>query len=182
MKPLRLLASAALASLPMLLTAQYHEPLEVTRILWDTSTRTCVFDNGKTWTKKRTIVGHGDKLSVAVPDLIQLSDGTIIVGYNPRPSEYKEGNHFGIRCVRSTDAVRDIRADGSCTNEPIPDAQPYASYTWPTFTLNPAEPGSVEHPRADTGSALGSAAPVEWFIMLGQTVASPAYPASGLPS
>lgn len=217
MKSLRQFASAALASLPLLLAAQYHEPLDVTRIMWDTSTRTCVFDNGnygriiplqdgrlllaaetyvvyngisiaesadngKTWTNKRTIVGHGDKLPVAVSDLIQLPDGTIIVGYNPRPSEYKEGNHFGIRCVRSTDAVRDIRADGSCTNEPIPDAQPYASYTWPTFTLNPAEPGSVEHPRADTGSALGSAAPVEWFNMLGQTVASPAYPASGLPS
>lgn len=180
MKSLRQFASAALASLPLLLAAQYHEPLDVTRIMWDTSTRTCVFDNGnygriiplqdgrlllaaetyvvyngisiaesadngKTWTNKRTIVGHGDKLPVAVPDLIQLSDG-------------------------------------SCTNEPIPDAQPYASYTWPTFTLNPAEPGSVEHPRADTGSALGSAAPVEWFNMLGQTVASPAYPASGLPS
>ena len=139
MKSLRQFASAALASLPLLLAAQYHEPLDVTRIMWDTSTRTCVFDNGnygriiplqdgrlllaaetyvvyngisiaesadngKTWTNKRTIVGHGDKLPVAVPDLIQLSDGTIIVGYNPRPSEYKEGNHFGIRCVRSTDA------------------------------------------------------------------------------
>ena len=39
-----------------------------------------------------------------VPDLIQLSDGTIIVAYNPRPSApYTTGRKFGIRCKRSVD-------------------------------------------------------------------------------
>ena len=39
-----------------------------------------------------------------MPDLIQLSDGTILVGYNPRPgAPYSEDRRFGIRTMRSTD-------------------------------------------------------------------------------
>ena len=146
MKLYRLITQAAVAALPLLMSAEYREPIDVTRVMWDISSRTTLFDagnygriiplqdgrlmavaetygtyngitvayssdNGKTWSGKRTIVGHGE-IPVAVPDHIQLADGTIIVGYNPRPSSYKEGNHFGIRCVRSTD-------NGTTWSEPI---------------------------------------------------------------
>ena len=45
-----------------------------------------------------------DSVPYHVPDLIQLTDGTIVVGFNPRPTEpYSENRRFGIRAVRSTD-------------------------------------------------------------------------------
>lgn len=61
-------------------------------------------DGGNSWSAAEQIVWSADKVPVAVPDLIQLSDGTIVVGYNPRPSApYTEDRLFGIRVVRSTD-------------------------------------------------------------------------------
>jgi hypothetical protein len=61
-------------------------------------------DNGSTWSASELIVRAGDRVPLAVPDLIQLTDGTIIVGYNPRPSSpYSEDRRFGIRAMRSTD-------------------------------------------------------------------------------
>lgn len=59
---------------------------------------------GKTWTAPRVIAPNKDRLPNCVPDLIQLSDGTIIVAYNPRPLEpYTQDRRFGIRLRRSTD-------------------------------------------------------------------------------
>lgn len=59
---------------------------------------------GQTWTSPEVIIRSANKVPYAVPDLIQLTDGTIIVGFNPRPSEpYSEDRKFGIRAVRSTD-------------------------------------------------------------------------------
>ena len=61
-------------------------------------------DNGKNWTSPQLIAPNPDKVGNAVPDLVQLSDGTILVGYNPRPgSPYSEDRKFGIRAMRSTD-------------------------------------------------------------------------------
>lgn len=61
-------------------------------------------NNGQTWSSPELIIRNADKLPFSVPDVIQLSDGTIIVGYNPRPSRpYSEDRHFGIRVIRSTD-------------------------------------------------------------------------------
>lgn len=61
-------------------------------------------DNGETWTQPEMIAPNPDKVNNCVPDVVQLSDGTIVVGYNPRPREpYSEERRFGIRCVRSTD-------------------------------------------------------------------------------
>lgn len=62
-------------------------------------------DNGNTWSSPVKIAANpNNNVPNCVPDLIQLVDGTIIVGYNPRPREpYTEDRHFGIRCRRSTD-------------------------------------------------------------------------------
>lgn len=60
-------------------------------------------DGGATWTAAQLIAPNPSKVSECVPDLIQLSDGTIVVGYNPRPHEpYSQERRFGIRCRRST--------------------------------------------------------------------------------
>ena len=59
---------------------------------------------GKTWSDPKKIVPYDSSNLMAVPDIIQLSDGTIIVGYNPRPNApYSIDRKFGIRAVRSTD-------------------------------------------------------------------------------
>ena len=59
---------------------------------------------GRTWTSLIKITNNPNKISECTPDLIQLKDGTIIVAYNPRPSEpYTEDRKFGIRCKISTD-------------------------------------------------------------------------------
>lgn len=61
-------------------------------------------DKGSTWSSPTTIVNNTNNVPNCVPDLVQLSDGTIVVGYNPRPSTpYTEDRRFGIRCKRSTD-------------------------------------------------------------------------------
>lgn len=61
-------------------------------------------NKGQTWTTPTLIAPNSNDTPNCVPDLIQLSDGTIIVGYNPRPSvPYTEDRHFGIRLRRSTD-------------------------------------------------------------------------------
>ena len=61
-------------------------------------------DKGLTWSTATYIIRNNEKgiSDYHNPDLIQLSDGTIIVGYNPRP--YSSGTlPYSIRCVRSTD-------------------------------------------------------------------------------
>ncbi len=59
---------------------------------------------GGTWTSAKQIAFPYFNINMCVPDLVQLADGTIIVGYNPRPAEpYTEDRKFGIRCRRSTD-------------------------------------------------------------------------------
>lgn len=65
----------------------------------------CYSENeGLTWSAPEMIIRSAANIPFNVPDLIQLSDGTIIVGYNPRPSRpYTEDRKFGIRIMRSTD-------------------------------------------------------------------------------
>ena len=59
---------------------------------------------GHTWTSPEVIIHQTDSLPYHVPDLIQLADGTIVVGFNPRPAEpYSPNRRFGIRVMRSTD-------------------------------------------------------------------------------
>ena len=64
-------------------------------------------DKGASWTTPTVIAPNPSGVPNCVPDLIQLSDGTIIVAYNPRPtSPYSPERHFGIRLRRSTDGGR----------------------------------------------------------------------------
>lgn len=64
-------------------------------------------NKGTSWGTATRIVENPEGINEAVPDLIQLADGTIIVAYNPRPrSPYSEERKFGIRCKRSTDNGR----------------------------------------------------------------------------
>ena len=64
-------------------------------------------DKGNSWSGEKKIVENINNTPNCVPDLIQLKDGTIVVGYNPRPSTpYTEDRRFGIRCKRSTDNGR----------------------------------------------------------------------------
>ncbi len=64
-------------------------------------------DKGNTWGSATRIANNPASINESVPDLIQLSDGTIIVAYNPRPTApYSEDRKFGIRCKRSTDGGR----------------------------------------------------------------------------
>lgn len=64
-------------------------------------------NNGRTWTAPKLIAPNANNTPNCVPDLIQLADGTIIVAYNPRPSQpYSAERRFGIRLRRSTDNGR----------------------------------------------------------------------------
>ena len=61
-------------------------------------------NKGENWTTPKLIAPNSNNTPNCVPDLIQLADGTIVVGYNPRPSQpYTEDRRFGIRVRRSTD-------------------------------------------------------------------------------
>lgn len=61
-------------------------------------------DEGSTWTSPQLIQSNPSKVPLCVPDLIQLADGSILVGYNPRPSSpYTEDRKYGMRVLRSTD-------------------------------------------------------------------------------
>ena len=62
------------------------------------------YDKGATWSAPVKIAFQPDRVGLCVPDIAQLSDGTIIVGYNPRPSTpWSEERKFGIMAVRSID-------------------------------------------------------------------------------
>lgn len=70
-------------------------------------------NKGKNWSDPKRIVANPGQIFLAVPDVIQLKDGTIVVGYNPRPTEpYSEDRKFGIRVVKSID-------NGETWSEPI---------------------------------------------------------------
>ena len=109
-------------------------PYTGSRIFWDTATKKQIFSSGgyprmielqdgrlmavcenkgidiafssnkgNTWTAPTKIVMNGN-IPECAPDLIQLSDGTILVAYNPRPSApYSADRLFGIHLKRSTD-------------------------------------------------------------------------------
>ena len=62
---------------------------------------------GRTWQSLTLIAPNANNTPNCVPDLVQLTDGTILVAYNPRPSQpYTSDRRFGIRLRRSTDLGR----------------------------------------------------------------------------
>jgi hypothetical protein len=61
-------------------------------------------DLGDTWSPRVVVAQSPTGIANAVPDICQLKDGIILVGYNPRPNQpYSEERKFGIRARRSTD-------------------------------------------------------------------------------
>lgn len=61
-------------------------------------------DLGSTWSARVAVAQSPPGIANAVPDIYQLKNGVILVGYNPRPNEpYSEERKFGIRARRSTD-------------------------------------------------------------------------------
>lgn len=95
-------------------------------------------NKGSTWTTPRRIVAPPAKVFYAVPDVIQLTDGTILVGLNPRPnSPYSEDRLFGIRVIRSTD-------NGESWSEPL-----YVFDANHTFNDGCWEPAFLELPSGE---------------------------------
>jgi hypothetical protein len=95
-------------------------------------------NKGTTWSSPIRIASNPAQINNAVPDVLQLSDGTILVGFNPRPQEpYSTDRRFGIRVVRSTD-------NGETWSEPyfVFDAQH-------TFNDGCWEPAFLELPSGE---------------------------------
>ena len=105
-------------------------------------------DGGNMWTSPELIIRGTDRLPIAVPDLIQLTDGTIIVGYNPRPrAPYSTDRLFGIRALRSTD-------NGKTWSDPI-----FIFDAHHTFDDGCWEPSFLELPSGEIHCYFANEAP-----------------------
>ncbi len=61
-------------------------------------------DGGKTWSAATIIAPRADGVSMAVPDILQLKDNSLLVAYNPRPGRGADtSKHFGIKTKKSYD-------------------------------------------------------------------------------
>lgn len=60
-------------------------------------------DLGVTWSIPITIAPYSEGVSMAVPDILELKDHSILVCYNPRPGKKATGKRFGIRTQKSYD-------------------------------------------------------------------------------
>ncbi|WP_194830927.1 sialidase family protein [Prolixibacter sp. SD074] len=62
------------------------------------------YDSGKTWSTPQIVFRTENNISMAVPDIIELSDHSILVACNPRPRKaYTDDRKFGIKVKRSVD-------------------------------------------------------------------------------
>ena len=70
-------------------------------------------DLGNTWTSPQHLIPSTNEYSNTNAEVIQLPDGTLLIGYNARPKQpYSEDRKFSIWVVRSTD-------NGLTWSEPI---------------------------------------------------------------
>lgn len=60
-------------------------------------------DEGKTWSNTVTIAEKPPGINMAVPDLLELKDGSLLAMYNPRPHAIDPSRKFGIRIKKSYD-------------------------------------------------------------------------------
>lgn len=63
-------------------------------------------DKGESWSERQVLVAKAPKVNMAVPDLIQLKNNTIVVFYNPRPQTrgaQSEDLKYAISSIQSTD-------------------------------------------------------------------------------
>lgn len=60
-------------------------------------------DLGNKWSSPEIIAARSNGINMAVPDLIQLKNGRLMVFYNPRPIQQSPEKKFGISCKTSDD-------------------------------------------------------------------------------
>ena len=61
-------------------------------------------DNGKTWVNKQVLFETTNNIPPFVPEIVELSDHSILVACNPRPREpFTNDRKFGIKVRKSTD-------------------------------------------------------------------------------
>jgi hypothetical protein len=60
-------------------------------------------DLGNSWSTPTAIAPRQDGINMAVPDVLELSDHSILVCYNPRPYKIDPSRRFGIRTKKSYD-------------------------------------------------------------------------------
>lgn len=61
-------------------------------------------DGGETWSAPIIVAERANNISMAVPEILQLRNGNILVTYNPRPGRpYTPDRKFGIRAKLSSD-------------------------------------------------------------------------------
>ncbi|GAB2578862.1 exo-alpha-sialidase [Spirosoma areae] len=60
-------------------------------------------DAGTSWSTPVTIAARQEGINMAVPDVLDLNDHSILVCYNPRPAKIDSARHFGIRTQKSYD-------------------------------------------------------------------------------
>lgn len=60
-------------------------------------------DLGKTWSEPVTIAARENGVNMAVPDILELRDRSLLACYNPRPGRADTSNRFAIRIKRSDD-------------------------------------------------------------------------------
>ena len=63
-------------------------------------------DEGGSWSSPVTLGIPGYGMSYCVPELLELSDGTLLGMYNPRPTIEDPSRKFAIHTMRSTDGGR----------------------------------------------------------------------------
>lgn len=61
-------------------------------------------DSGNSWSNLQTVVSKGNNVVMATPDVLQLKNGTILIFYNPRPTNATDSSKkFSIRVISSDD-------------------------------------------------------------------------------
>jgi len=61
-------------------------------------------DLGESWGNKQIVFETKNNIAMAVPEIVELSDHSILVACNPRPREpYTEDRRFGIKVRKSAD-------------------------------------------------------------------------------
>ncbi|RKD89836.1 sugar-binding protein [Mangrovibacterium diazotrophicum] len=61
-------------------------------------------DKGASWGERQTIFATENNIAMAVPDLIELTDHSLLVACNPRPRQpYSDDRKFGIKVCKSPD-------------------------------------------------------------------------------
>jgi hypothetical protein len=60
-------------------------------------------DLGNTWSAPVIIATRKNGINMAVPEILQLKDHSLLASYNPRPSPIDSSKHFGIRTKKSYD-------------------------------------------------------------------------------